>query len=321
MIVLCHFEEGTIREVSRDEIAPLLQNEKNTVWVDAEVSDPQLKDLLTGVFHFHPLSIEDALSEFHHPKTEVFENYLFFTLPLIAPSVNGQRCFRIIHLAFFWGRNFVVSVKSSAIDFFPKLQETVGSASETMAMGPDFLMERILHGVFEETAPCIEDIHQQIDRLEERVFKGGSDEDFSTLFQLRKDVLDLRHVLNAEEGVIRHLSSGELSQICPECLPYLHDVHDHIYRLSSEAESCQLWITALFSAHQTQLSEKTNAIMKHLTLVATTVLPLTVVTSFFGMNFLTLPGLRHPAGWLFVSGGMLLAVIVLFLFFKKRRWF
>ncbi|MBI4161061.1 MAG: hypothetical protein HY509_01280 [Acidobacteria bacterium] len=158
----------------------------------------------------------------------------------------------------------------------------------------------------------------QLHRL--RAQRGYKD-DYSALFQIRKDVVALRHVLEAEEEVFARLSRGEFPQVCDPCLPYLRDLHDHVYHLNLAADRFQMWVASLMSAHQARLSEKTNEVMKLLTVIATTLLPLGVVTGFFGMNFIALPGLKNPRGWLFALGGMIVAASGMLGFFRKKGWF
>ncbi|MCI0409187.1 MAG: magnesium transporter CorA family protein [Acidobacteria bacterium] len=318
--LICHSAEGGVRGAGTGELASLLELKGNTIWLDADRSEKNLRELLRRHFKFHPVAIEDCLGDIQRPKIEAYGDHLLLALPLIAETHQEGRCFRIIDVAFFWGPNFVVSARSGEIGKLAELQGRIELEPEIIARGADFLMERLLHGLVEESAPCVQDLQRRLEGMEERTFSGGSREDFSALFQIRKDVVDLRHVFQAEEEVFGRLARNEFPQVCKDCLPYLRDLHDHYYRLNVAAERFQLWVAALFSAHQARLSEKTNEVMKLLTAIATTLLPLGVVTGFFGMNFLSLPGLRHPLGWLFALAGMALMAGGMLWAFRRKGW-
>lgn len=317
--LVCHGVQGTLKKIEMENLPQFLQDKQNTVWLDAKKTDPNLKEILERQFRFHPLAIEDCFETIQHSKIERYDDFLFLTLPLVVQG-NDRCCFQSVDFAFFWGPNYVVSVRSGDIQRLSEFQKNFEQQSQAVASGPDFLMERLLHLLFEDTLSCLQCIQQKIEGLEERIFAGGKKEDFAELLKIRKDVADLKHVLEAEESTFEKLSRGEFTQVCETCLPYLRDIKDHISHLNLYANRFQIWVSGLLTAHQVHLAEKTNEVMKVLTIIATLLLPLGLVTGFFGMNFMTLPGLRHPFGWLFAVGGMASIVGGMIWFFKKKNW-
>lgn len=317
--IFCCLPDRSLRAVSAGDLPALLKVKENTLWIDAEKSAPCLPNLLEKRFGFHPLAIEDCLGTLQRPKVEAYPDYLFLSFPLVVENQEGG-CFTTVDISFFWGPNYIVSVRGGEIGKILETQRAIETKPEIMARGPDFLMEQILHRLFEESSTCLQKIQHRIEGLEERIFQGGGREDFSSLFQIRNDIVDLRHVIESELEIFGRLGRGEFPQLCEACLPYLRDIHDHIWRMNLATDRFREWVAGLLGAHQARLAEKTNEVMKLLTIIATTLLPLGVITGFFGMNFATLPGLQHPSGWFFAFLGMLSLAGGMLWFFKRKGW-
>lgn len=320
MIFTLSYSNGALKKPSFADLPALLKDSSHTLWIDLNRTESDARSLLTDIFHFHPMAVEDCLGELHHPKVEAYPDFIFLLLQLVTEGRHGD-CFEVVTLSFFWGKNYIVTIHEGESGAFDSFREEMEKDPSLMSHGPDFIMERMLHRLFEPTRHCVQKMAQRIEKLGEAIFRQEEKVNLSALFQIRKDIVDLRHILESEEDIFLQLSRRDFPQVCNECLPYLRDVYDYIYRLSLQADRFREIVIGLLSAHQSQQAERANEVMKLLTLFAAVTLPMGIVTGFFGMNFTALPGLAHPWGWAFVLLGMGLIATGMFLFFRKKKWF
>ncbi len=313
------YSNGTLKKPLPADLPDLLKDPSHTLWIDLNRTQSDARSLLTDIFDFHPLAIEDCLDELHHPKVEAYPGLIFLLLQLVTESRQGA-CFEVVTLSFFWGKNYIVTIHEGGSTALERIREEMEKDPSLMGRGPDFIMERVLHRLFESTHHCVQKMAQRIENLAEAIFHGGKGENLKALLQIRKDILDLRHILESEEDIFLRLSQRDFPQVCDSCLPYLRDVYDDVYRLNLQADRLREIVIGLFSAHQSQLTERASEVMKILTIFASITLPMGIVTGFFGMNFTVLPGLVHPWGWVFVLSGLSLIAAGMLWFFRKKKW-
>lgn len=316
--ILC-YSQGSLKELDISSLPNFLKNSDNTIWVNLNTSNRNSHALLTDVFQFHPLAVEDCLTGLQYPKVEAYPDYLFLIMQMAVESAKGS-CFDVAEVAFFWGKNYLVTVHNSDSKELQQALKGIAGNVAHFDRGVDFLMERVLHCLIEPFRHCVQRIGHRIDELEAHIFEDKQTGNFPHLLKIRKEIVDLRHIVGAEEEIFLRLSRGDFPRICNDCLPYLRDIYDHIYRLALLTDRYRESLTGLLSAHESRLTERTNQVMKLLTILSTVMLPMAIVTGFFGMNFDFLPGLHHPAGWLLVTVGMLFLSGGMLWYFRKKHW-
>ncbi|MBI5286690.1 MAG: magnesium and cobalt transport protein CorA, partial [Deltaproteobacteria bacterium] len=140
------------------------------------------------------------------------------------------------------------------------------------------------------------------------------------LLPLKKDILYLRRVSHPQREILRELSNGEYKQICFECSLHFKDVYDHLFMISELLESYRDSVSGAMEAYLSVISNRLNEIMKVLTVIATIMMPLTLITGIYGMNFAYMPFLQSPHGFFVTMGVMGIIAIGMLWFFKRRRW-
>jgi magnesium transporter len=320
LITIHAHQKGSTRCVT--DVDPAWLRPDSGVWVWVDLSEPTTEEarILGDVFHFHELSIEDALTEIHHPKIESYGEYLYLILHGIDFRVR-EHCFRTQDVDFFLGLQYLVTVHTGVSRSVQKVHEICGRNDRVLGEGPVALLHRIVDTMVDHYRPEVDKLGERLDGLEKEVLEQPSQKLARRILDFKRDVSSLRRVVLPQRDAVGRLARREFPMIS-EALSYrFRDVYDHLVRLVDEAMFFQDRISGLLEAHLSAMSNQLNSVMKVLTVIATIFMPLTVLTGLYGMN-VELPqmpgGLLVQFWWVVlfmagISGAMLW-------FFRRRKW-
>ena len=320
MIRVYRHEAGSTDCLDRVDPAWLRPGSGATLWVDLDQPSPEDGRVLSDLFHFHELAVEDALAEIHHPKVESYGDYLYVVLHGIDFKAREHQ-FRTQDVDFFLGPTYLVTVHPGVSRSIGKVGDVCARNGRVLAEGPVALMHRIVDTMVDNYRPEVDKLHDRLDRLEKEIFQRPNVALGRQILDFKRDVASLRRVVLPQRDVVGRLARREFPLIS-EALSYrFRDVYDHLVRLSDEAVFFQDRISSLLDAHLSIVSNQLNGVMKVLTVIATIFMPPTVLTSMFGMN-VELPHLPGGAGaqfwWLLAL--MLTISGVMLMFFRRRGW-
>lgn len=312
--------DGKTAMADRVDPAWLAPGSGATVWVDLTNPTPeQGRDILGGVFHFHELAVEDAVSALQFPKVESYGDYLYLILHRIDFAAR-EHCFQTHDVDFFLGPNYLVTIHTGDSRSFEHITEICGRNSMALGEGPAALLHRIVDTMVDNYRPEIEELGDRLDDLEDRVFESGNPHLAKAILDFKKDVSSLRRVVQPQRDVLGRLARREFSSIDEQIAYRFRDVHDHLVRIADESMFFQDRISSLLDANLATVSNQLNSVMKVLTVISTVFMPLTFITGLYGMN-LELPhfGLGDGMFWVLVATMMVIVGTMLYLF-RKRGW-
>jgi magnesium transporter len=292
-----------------------------TLWVDLVSPTPQgAEQILAETFHFHPLAIEDALSEIHHPKIESYNGYLYLILHGINVKARSHQ-FSTRDVDFFLGRNYLVTVHDGGSRSIAKVKAICGQHEHVLAEGPVALLHRIVDSMVDHYRPEIDSLEGQMNRLEDDAILGNRPNLVRQILGLKRSLASLRRVIIPQRDAVGRLARREFSQINEEMTYRFRDVYDNLVRLSDEATLFQDRITGILEAHLSTVSNRLNQVMKVLTVMSTIFLPLTVLTGMWGMNIPLprFPGSDQLQFW-WVGGIMASITVAMLVAFRRRHW-
>lgn len=309
------------------EIEGLLKDSKSVFWVDIEDLTEREIQVLANVFQFHPLAIDDCVKSNSYPKIDDFESHLF----LIFHAVNFSgptNEFSSIEVDIFLGSNFLVTIHQGPIRSIDMQREKCErSAAKYLNKSPDVLLHSILSGLADNYIPILADIDDNMEELEDLILLEPSKEVMHRIFKMRKVVLQIRRVLGPQRDTIYQLSRGQYPLIPKKSLIYYRDIYDHMFRVYEMAEMYRDLVAGILDLYvsvithrNTEVSNQTNQVMKTFTMLATILLPLTVITGIYGMNFDFMPELHWKYGYLLVWALIIAVPTGLILLFKRKRW-
>jgi len=313
-------ERGSTQCADRVDPAWLQPGSGVWVWVDLSNPTPDEARILSDVFKFHDLSIEDALSEIHHPKVESYGDYLYLILHGIDFR-EGEHYFRTQDIDFFVGEQFLVTVHPGSSRTLEEMRNVCSRNNRALGEGPVALLHRIVDAMVDNYRPEIDKLNERLDRLEEEIFAQPNPRLAKKILDFKGDVSSLRRVVLPQRDAVGRLARREFPIISEQIAYRFRDVHDHLVRLVDEALFFQDRITGLLDAHLSLVSNQLNTVMKVLTIIATIFMPLTVLTGMWGMNvpLPDFPGGDDAQFW-WVVGCMLFISGLMLAYFRKQRW-
>lgn len=324
MIDALAFRNGTLRELhDLDAIKREFERgEGGLLWIHLhQCNHNEYEAVLKTLFRFHPLAIEDTLSQgYQAPKVDDFTDYLF----LIAHAITSDSTLTEIgttELNCFLGKQYLVT--SCHEDVLQPVQTTWQRAlrdQRILERGADFLLHALLDAVVDEYLPFLDRIDEEVDQLEDRIIIQADPSDLRRILQLKHMILAMRRVASPQREVMLRLSRGEFSLIQQSHFIYFRDIYDHLVRIADLSESVRDVVGSTLDTYLSVSSNKLNEVMKTLTMVSTIFLPLTLVTSLYGMNFDFMPELHWHYGYLMVWIIMGVIIVGMLWFFHRRRW-
>ena len=290
-----------------------------TLWVDLAGLDEEAGQILTNVFHFHPLSVEDALSVTQFPKIEPYSGYLYAVLHGIDFKTSKHQ-FATRDVDFFLGPNYLVTVHDGDSRSIARMRDVCGQYVHVLSEGPVALMHRIVDQMVDHYRPMMEALENQIDRLEEEAYYGRSNL-MRRVLRLKRDLAQMRRILIPQRDAVGRLARREFQAISDEMSYRFRDVYDHVVRLTEEAMLFQERVTGIFEVNLATISNRLNQVMKVLTVLSTIFMPLTLITGLWGMNVSLpmLPGGEGAQFW-WVSGFMVALTGAMLGLFRWMGW-
>ena len=309
-----------------EEIAGLIADRNNVVWVDLRGEDKQdhdaIKDLLLNTFRFHYLTVEDCLETRNIPKIDAFTDYLYFIVHGVKPDDKEPAKFQTRELDGYLGANYVVTFHIERFRSIKNVKQQVRSSPFACQRGAAYLLHQILDNVVDNYMPLVDRLDVAINELEECVLSTRHSDGtlLGDIMDLRRSVARLRRTSTRQLEVLYRMSHGEFPLIPENVLPFFRDVHDHLRRIADLAESYRDLVAGLFEIHFTVIATKTNDIMKTLAIVSAIILPLTLIAGIYGMNFENMPELHSPYGYYATLAAMAIITIILLIYFWRRGW-
>jgi magnesium transporter len=315
------FSEG--RLVGQDlelEALRLVRADKGLIlWVDLEApTEAETKQILEGVFQFHPLAIEDCVSPNSLPKIEDYEDYLF----LVTHGVDFTRTekFDTTELDIFLGKEFLVTYHVKPLRSVKSVMERCQKSSGVVARGPDRLAHFVLDALVDNYKPVTDELRAELEELEEAVLGTDVPNMSNKLMELRSEVGHLRQIIRPQRDVVSRLARGESKLLRPLMLPYFRDLRDNLIRIDETAAGFTDQLLISFDLYLSKSSFEANEGIKALTALTAISLPATVVGSWYGMNFVHMPELHWEYGY---YGALVITLVLTLLtwrYCKRRGW-
>ena len=285
-------------------------------WVD--IVDPSGRTLeeLETLFGFHPVAIEDSVNQDHGPKIETYDDVVF----VVARTIVWAEEIETDPFSLFVSKSFVVTIHEKV---FPPLEDVRIRLRKRMPRlvksGADYLAYTIIDVLVDSYSPHLDHLQDVIDRLESEIVANPTGAGINRIHEVRKDITLLRRALRPQRDAFGNLSRVDLPVFRKDTRTYLRDVQDHMARDLDTLETMQEITTSLMDVQTTLADLQLNEIIKVLTVLFTVTLPLSIVTSAFGMNVL-FPGFNSTEGLYAALALMFIPTIAIILWLRRKKW-
>lgn len=300
-------DDGPLRRgLDPDELAAALRADDGRLWVDIDSDEDAAWSLLADPFGFHPLAVEDTRSPECRIKLETYDGYLFIVVRgmRLATWTPDPYDVQAPNVYVFIGERFLVTVHAGPSPAVEAVAERVErDPGMLLRRGVDHVAYAVIDTLVDFYFPLLDEFDTFVDALEDEVFEDG-DRIMPRIFSLRRTELGLRRNLAPMREVLVAVANRPTPYLAEGTQVFLRDVYDHVIRQLESVDIQRERLTGLVEIHLSTISNRTNAVMKALSIVATLVLPATLVASIYGMNFRHMPGLASPLGFWLALGGM-----------------
>ena len=284
---------------------------------------PEELNELQKRYGFHELDIEDCLSEHERPKIDEYEDYLFFVLHIPYFNEVSRRIVKEeIHI--FVGANYLITLHDGKLKALNDLWDSLGTNEPKRAeyMGEDagYFLYLLIDGFFQSCFPLVDDVTKSLRELEGILFEEEREEKvLRVILELKRNIISMRRILLPQRTLVAALEHKSKRFLGEELEVYFDDVLDAIERQWELLETGKEVINALQESFESWIQNKTNRIIRVLTVFSVTMLPLTVLTGLYGMN-VDLPYADNSHAFLMIAGFLLLSLVGSITYFGWKKW-
>jgi magnesium transporter len=321
-IRVCRYTPENLEEWETDgsDTFESLFDKPGQIWVDVQgLGDEALLRRMADLFNLHPLAVEDVVNVPQRPKTEPYKNFIFLVTRMIAlldgVAIENEQ------ISIFLGKHFVLTFQERPGDGFePVRQRLRNPDSRIRSGGPDYLAYALLDAVIDGYYPVIEHLGDQLAELEEESLERPSKNTLRATNKVRMTLLLMRRVLWPQREAINSLIRDENPLVTDDVRLFLRDTHDHCSQVADVVESYRELVSAVANTYLTVVSNRTNEVMKVLTIMASIFIPLTFMAGVYGMNFEYMPELHFRYSYPLLWVAMLAVGLSMVYYFRRKGW-
>ena len=312
-----------MREQDVDDVEMLsgLVDEPSKTWIDVQgFGDEQLIRQIGEFFHLHPLVLEDIVNLPQRPKTESYNEQVLIITRMIR--LTDGNAIDMEQVSILLGKGYVATFQEREGDILDPVRERIrhGKGRPIRLNGPDYLAYAILDTIIDGYYPVIESIGDHLERLESIVMEQPTTRTLQELNQTKNMLVNLRRIVWPHRELVNSLMRDENELINDNVRLYLRDTYDHCVQTAEVIEMYRDMATGLMNTYLSSVANRTNDVMKVLTIMASIFIPLTFMAGIYGMNFEHMPELHvrwaYPAIWV----AMLVTAVGMLIFFWRRGW-
>ena len=292
-------------------------------WVNIEPPTEREIEHLAQNYPFHPLDLDDCLSRIQRPKIDEYKDYLFLVFHFPVYNIEA-RVTNPSQLSVFIGKNYLITLHKGELKPLVKLfrdcELNEDTREENFSQGTSYLLYRIVDRLVDYCLPIISKISANIEKTEDNIFASrGLPRAIGIISMLRRDVIAFRRIIWPMRAVIASLEPKIRRFTTMDLAVYFGDMIDHVDKIWDALDEFKEIIEGLNDAHDSLATNRTNEVMRMLTIIATILLPLTVVASLYGMN-IPLPFQESAYSLAFVLVIWVVIVTCMLYFFRRQRW-
>lgn len=313
----CLTDKGALRKVEPGAIAKDIRRTDTTTWVHIRVNDKKIAaEFLEKDLGFHPLAVEDALSDMERPTLQEHSDHIFLSASTVEITDTGEE---FIEVGFFLRESALVTIVSKPAPTFETWFDRWCDRASAFGTHPAFLLHTMLDAIVDNYFPATDQLEDEVDELTNTVY-AGTKTHLVDAMKLKKRLLELRRNVAPIRDVINALMRRDVTSIPAEVKPYLQDVYDHTLRIADIVDISRENLATTMDAHLAIVSNNLNNVMRKMTVIATLLMSMALITGIYGMNFVHMPELKWASGYPFALGMMAFVAIIELMLFRRMKW-
>jgi len=324
MLINCvAYQNGRkLADIPVDDISDYVERPECFVWVAmADPSNDEI-NLMAEEFGLHELAVEDARKGYQRPKIEEYGNSLFVVIHTVELPPSGQRDeLARGEVALFVGANYVLSVRRGTQKGFSEVRQLCEREPDLLKLGSGFVFYALVDAIVDRYFPIIDDLEDQLEELEEAMFRGTpTRQSIEAFYGLKQKLVMVKHAVAPLQDAVGRLSGGRVPPLCAGLQEYFRDVFDHLVRVSADIENMREMLQTATGVTLTLISLSDSEITKKLAAWGALITVPTLIAGVYGMNFDHMPELHATLGYPAVLVAMVAIDAILFWRFRKAKW-
>ena len=293
----------------------------SVTWINVDgLHDVAMLERLAHDYGLHPLTIEDIVNTQQRPKVEFFDNYIALNLKMYTFDINTYEL-DIDHVSLVLGKNFVLTFQERQGDLFDAIRARIQyNKGKIKKGGADYLAYSLLDAIVDGYFKVLDRIGDEIENIEEKLFTNPESSILEDLHDLRQELIFFRKTVWPLRTIMNELDRQETELIEDSTSVYLRDLYDHVVQVIETLETFREMLSGHLEVYLSTISNKTNEIMKFLTIIGTIFIPLTFIAGVYGMNFKHMPELEWRWGYYLIWAVMIGIGVALLAYFRKKNW-
>ncbi|EMY78071.1 magnesium and cobalt transport protein CorA [Leptospira weilii serovar Ranarum str. ICFT] len=293
---------------------------KGLVWIDLDSTEGEDMDFLARECNFHPLAIEDCINKNQRPKLEEYGLYLFIVLHRFQYDTE-KKILRSNEIHIFFNEKFVVTVHQKEEPLIEQLRTRCMTQGNPLSRGTDQILYMLFDQTVDSNFPILDKMSEEIVRIESQILVNqDSNQTIAGILFLKRNLTRIRRVLSPQREIVNSLIRRDNNFLSPKIQIYFRDVYDHLSRLYETIDLDRDLLGNTMDAYFSVISQRTNDVVKRLTLISLIFMPLTFLTGFFGMNFTAIPYDNVPFLYFTILSASLIPPAMIY-WFRKKHWF
>lgn len=272
-------------------------------------------------YHFHPLDIEDCRSLNQRPKIDIYDDYYFLILHF--PNFDRQNIFiKTKEIKVFWGEDYLISIEKSPWitgQLFSEYKERDDNDEELDVGTSDALLYRMLERLMRESIYLLRKVGLDLELINRELFGNKQVKIIERISVTRKNIILINTIFKPQLRLFHKFETGQVSGFADNMEDYWGNILDYYQKMWDMTEDYEDLIEGLSKTFDSMQTNKTNEIVKILTLISSIILPLTFITSLYGMNVMLPLAENVTAFWLLLVGMVSISVLMI-VYFKRKRW-
>jgi magnesium transporter len=336
MVTIKRYASDGITSHSLDALlamAPSSMGTSEMVWIDlADPSQDEEDAILKHWFPVHDLVLNDCRratvlpvdGRIHHPKVEDYGTYLYVIAhaqqSIPASVTKAPSNFRPRQVNIIVAEHVLVTHHAGDLQPLHELELSCTSNPRIMRRGPDYLLHLLLDDLVDQFLPLVTSFEDRLEDMERSIFESPSTRTLVQLLDMKRNLQEARRSIVYMREMVARLSRGEFELVSDEEVVYYRNVYDHLVRVADQLEAGRESVMGMMEAYFSVSNARLNQIMKVLTVFSSIFLPLTFISSIYGMNFKYMPELDWHYGYLGVW--LIIAAVAtgLIVYFRRKGW-
>jgi len=296
---------------------------KDIEWIDIHNPGREEGDFLRKKYGFHPLDISDLLSIHQAPKIDIYDDYIFLILNFPRFDKKTHRV-ESDQLDIFINQKTLITVHKREYkpleSLFQNCRSNIHIRQEFLGRDTGYFLYRLLHILSKTLFPVMDKISDALRDVEEGIYEEQTRDVVMELAITRRNVLSMRRFVVPQGLLLQTLINSKKDFLGEETEVYFGDILDKFDRVSAMLANFHDLVKGFNETNEALISHKTNDVMKILTVISVSLLPLNLVAGIYGMNIRGLPFSAENSAFFIIMGVMVVIILITLVLFRKKHW-